>query len=146
MRKKLRSAVFLLTFFLLLLMLLGCQTTPQLTLGQRFAIYRVESIYRTYDRNFSARDEIIELIQETNRNINVLVELAEFAAMRGSNTVLYIRLARYASRSRYASSEFADIARKIRPDTRWIEWEHVAEALADAESKDEVRRLRREYL
>ena len=130
----------------LLLILLGCQSTSQLTLGQKYAVYRVENIYRLYDRHFAARDEIIKIISSTDRNLNVLVDLAEYAAKRGQNTPLYVELARYAARSPVASTEFVDIARNIKPTTYWSEWEHVAEAFANADSKEEVRRLRKEYL
>jgi len=109
------------------------------------AISQVENIYKFYDQNYSARDEIITLIRRSNNNLRVLVDISEFAASRGSNTVLYIELARYAASSRYASTEFVQIARKIGPNAHWSDWEHIAKALADANSAQEVGDLRREY-
>jgi len=142
MKARYLSLIILLA--ILAALLSGCATTSSLSFKQRYAIFRVERIFKTYNKHYAARDEIIEIIKSTQINLNEIVEIASFAASRGSNTPVYVEIARYASIAQYASDEFVTLAIRVKPHTTPSDWKPAAEALALAGSEEEVRELRRE--
>ena len=116
------------------------------TITQMMAIGKVQSIFERYNRHRGARDEIIQIIRRTDTNLEVIIELAQFAASQGSNTQVYVDLARYAARAEYASDEFVLLARRIDLRSTRSSWESIARALAEARSPGAVRRIRRNSL
>ena len=138
---KARHLSLIVVFAVLAAILTGCATTSSLSFKQRYAIFRVERIFKTYNKHYAARDEIIEIIKGTGANLNEIVEIAGFAASRGSNTPVYVEIARYASISKYASEEFVTLARRIKPHTTPSDWKPAAEALAFAESEEEAQKI-----
>jgi hypothetical protein len=84
-----------------------------------------------------------DIINETDRNVPVIERIAEYSLRPGSNTLIYIGIAKYAAKSKSASREFVDLAAVVERNGGTLDLVQLAGRLAKAKNEEELRPLRK---
>jgi hypothetical protein len=111
------------------------------TREQRIAIEEIMELFNKYGRHIAAA-EIADRILAADRNISILVKIAEYAIVEGSNTLAYINIADYAARAPLADQEFLRIAELIKENKAGLEAFALANQAMEAKTGEELQKVR----
>ena len=112
---------------------------------KREAITRIMGYYKQYRQCTLAAIQCSKIVLDAERNIPVIVKLAEYALSYGSNTMTYIGIAEYAAKSNLATDEFWDLAELARTyGSESMTMVKLARKAAHADNESELKEARSE--
>jgi hypothetical protein len=114
-------------------------TTPE----KKAAIEKLLHFWRNYRSNDLSILMCSDMIIETDRNISVIERISKYSLETGSNTMIYIGIAKCAVKSIKASQEFLDLAAVVERQGGSISLVKIAQNLAKANNEKELKPLRK---
>jgi len=108
---------------------------------KREAIDHITDLFKEYRRHLDVMD-CVDMIVKTDRNVDVIKELASLGIIEGSRTGDYIKMAGYAMKAPVADDEFLDLA-MILQRTGNMTPVRLAEEASEAQSEEELKPIKK---